>query len=317
MKSLFALVLALLLPLAAWAQAYPAKPIRLIIGYTPGGAADVIARLVGEALSRELGQPITVDNKPGAGSTLASDILWRAPADGYTLGLATGTLYGIDQHLYKVKYQPTDFTPISRLTISPLILAVNKDLPVKSLRELVAYARANPGKLNYSSSGIGGSPHIGGLSFEKAVGSAMTHIPFKGGAPALQAVAQGDVHLSFGTASSVLPIGQQGLVRMLGVSTPGKSAVAPDLAPISEVLPGFDISFWFGLFGPAKLPKDVTDRLYAATVKVLAQPELKARLLVGGNETAPSASPIEFNDWAAGNGRAVLERVQQAGVKAE
>src|SRR5690606_1341486 len=151
---------------------------------------------VGEALSRELGQPVNVDNKPGAGSTLASDLLARAPADGYTLGLASGTLYGVDEHLYKVKYTPGDFTPITRLTISPLILAVNKDLGAKSVSELLANARANPGKLNYSSSGIGGSPHIAGLTFEKLAGTSMTHIPFKGGAPALQSVASGNVELS-------------------------------------------------------------------------------------------------------------------------
>lgn len=298
--------------------AYPNKPIRLVIGYTPGGAADVIARLVGDALSRQLGQPVNVDNKPGAGSTLGSEIVARAPADGYTLVLATATLYGIDQQLYKVKYTPAEFTPITRFTISPLVLAVSKDMPVKNVQELVAHAKANPGKLNYASSGIGGSPHIAGLSFEKAVGTKMTHIPFKGGAPALQSVAAGDVQLSFGTASSVLPLGQQGMVRMLGVTTAQRSSIAPDLPTVAESgLPGFEFTFWFGLFGPANLPKDVVDKLFAASTKVLADPELKAKLLIGGNEVAASKSPAEFHEWAAANGRAVLERVEQAGVKLE
>ena len=318
MKRFFAVITALALPVAAVAQAYPNKPIRLIIGYTPGGAADVIARIVGDAMGRQLGQPLNVDNKPGAGSTLASELLARAPNDGYTLGLATGTLYGIDQQLYKVKYTPADFTPITRFTISPLILAVNKDLGVRNVKELVAYAKAHEGKMNYSSSGIAGSPHMGALTFEKAIGSKMTHIPFKGGAPALQAVASGDVQLSFGTASSVLPIGQQGLVRMLAVSTAERSAIAPELPTIAESgLPGFEFSFWFGLFGPANLPKDVVDRLYAAAVKVLADPDVKAKLLAGGNEAAPSKSPAEFHSWATSDGKKVLERVQQAGVKLE
>jgi len=319
-RSLLLAVLVLAWPVApAVAQtAYPNKPIRLVIGYTPGGAADVIARVVGDAMSRQLGQPINVDNKPGAGSTLGSDILARAPADGYTLGLATATLYGIDQQLYKVKYTPAEFTPITRFTISPLVLAVSKDMPAKTVQELVAYAKANPGKLNYASSGIGGSPHIAGLSFEKAVGTKMTHIPFKGGAPALQSVAAGDVQLSFGTASSVLPLGQQGLVRMLGVTTAQRSAVAPDLPTVAESgLPGFEFTFWFGLFGPASLPKDVLDKLFAAATKVLADPEVKAKLLAAGNEVSPSRSPAEFHEWASAGGRAGRERVEQAGVKLE
>lgn len=302
----------------ALAQSYPLKPIRLIIGYTPAGAADTIARILGDAMSKELGQPVLVDNKPGAGSTLGSTLLSQAAPDGYTLGLATGTLYGIDQHLYKVKYTPAAFTPITRFTVSPLILAVHKDLGVTGLPALIAAAKAAPGKLNYSSSGIGGSPHIAGLSFERAVGARMAHIPYKGGAPALQAVAAGDVQLSFGTASSVLPLGQQGAVKMLGVTTSQRSEVAPELPTLSEAgLPGFDFTFWFGLFGPAGLPKDVGDRLFAAATKALADPQVRAKLLATGNEAAPSRSPAEFNAWATANGREALERIVQAGVKVD
>ena len=302
----------------AWAQAYPNKPIRLIVGYTPAGAADFIARIVGEAMSKQLGQSIVVDNKAGAGSTLASNLLAQAPADGYTLGLATGTLYGIDQHLYKVKYTPANFTPITRFTISPLILGVNKDLGINTTRELIAHVKANPGKLNYSSSGIGGSPHMGGLSFEKAIGGKMAHIPYKGGAPALQAVVAGEVQLSFGTAASVLPLGQAGNVKMLGVTTLQRSAIAPDLPTLSESgLPGFDFNFWFGLFGPANLPKEVQDRLFAAATQVLNDPQVRARLLGSGNEAAPSKSPAEFHEWATANGKAVLERAEAAGIKVE
>jgi tripartite-type tricarboxylate transporter receptor subunit TctC len=302
----------------ACAQAWPNKPIRLVVGYTPAGAGDVIARIVGDAISRQLGQTVTVDNKPGAGSTLASEIIARAPPDGYTLGLGTSTIYGVDQHLYKVKYKAADFTPITRLTVSPLILAINKDLGPKTVPELIAYMRANPGKLNYASSGIGGSPHLGGLALERMAGGRMVHVPFKGGAPALQSVASGDVQLSFGTAPSVLPMGQQGLVRMLAVSTAQRSAVAPELPTIAEAgLPGFDFTFWFGLFGPAGLPKDITDRVYAVTAKALADPQIKARLLIGGNEAAPSRSPAEFAESAVADGRLTLERVVQAGIKLE
>jgi tripartite-type tricarboxylate transporter receptor subunit TctC len=319
MKYIACVLLAIVTALCptAWAQqAYPSRPIRLLVGYTPAGAADFIARIVGDAMSKQLGQTVVVDNKPGAGSTLASNLLSQAPADGYTLGLATGTLYGIDQQLYKVKYTPANFTPITRFTISPLILAVNKDLGVTSVKDLVARVKANPGKLNYSSSGIGGSPHVAALTFEKAVGAGMAHIPYKGGAPALQAVVAGDVQLSFGTAASVLPLGQQGVVRMLGVTTTQRSAVAPDLLTVTESgLPGFEFTFWFGLFAPAGLPKDIADKLFAVATQVLADPQVKAKLLGSGNEVAVSRSPTEFHEWASANGRAMLERVEQAGVK--
>jgi tripartite-type tricarboxylate transporter receptor subunit TctC len=163
-----------------------------------------------------------------------------------------------------------------------LILAVNKDLGPRTVAELMAYAKANPGKLNYSHSGVGQTPHLAGIGFEKAVGVPITHIPYKGGAPALQAVAAGDVQLSFGTAASVLPLGRQGLVRMLGMSSLQRSSVAPDLLTLAEQgLPGFEYDFWFGLFGPAKLPPDVMDRLFAATTKAINDPEFKAKLLLG------------------------------------
>jgi tripartite-type tricarboxylate transporter receptor subunit TctC len=300
---------------SALAQSYPTKPIRVIVGYTPGGAADTIARIVTDAMGRQLGATFTIDNKPGAGSTLGSELLARAPADGYTLGLASGTLYGIDQHLYKVKYTPADFTPITRFAISPLILAVNKDLPVRTVGELVAYVKANPGKINYASSGIGGTPHLAALTFEKAIGGQLTHIPYKGGGPAVQAVAQGDVHFSFGTASSVLPLGQQGLVRMLGVSSAQRSPVAPDLPTLSDTgLPGFEFTFWFGLFGPAKLPPDVVDKLFAAATKVLADPDVKTKLLAGGNDAVPSKTPAQFHEAATREGAAQRERAVAAGV---
>ena len=300
------------------AQGYPNKPIRLVVGYTPGGAADVIARILGEAMGRHLGQTLQVDNKPGAGSTLGSDIVARAPADGYTLLLATATLYGIDQQLYKVKYGAADFTPITLAATSPLILAVNKNLGPRNVAELIAYAKANPGKLNYAHSGIGGTPQLAGIGFEKAVGVPMVHVPYKGGAPALQAVVAGDVQLSFGTAASVLPLGQQGQVRMLGVSSLQRSRIAPELPTLVEQgLPGFDYGFWFGLFGPAKLPPEVLDKVYAAATKALNEPDVRARLLAGGNEAQPSPSPTEFGEWAKVSGKQSLERVVQAGVKVE
>lgn len=317
-RRLATLAAAIIFSATAHAQAYPHRPIRLLVGYSPAGAADFIARIVGDAMARRLGQSVLVDNKPGAGSTLASNLLASAPADGYTLGLATGTLFGIDQFLYKVRYKPADFTPVARLTVSPLVLAVNRKLDIKNVADLAGFAKAHPGKLNYSSSGIGGSPHMAALIFEKAVGSTMVHVPYKGGAPALQAVAAGDVDLSFGTAASVLPLGQAGSIRMLGVSTAQRSAVAPELPTIAESgAPGFDFTFWFGLFGPANLPKDVQQKLFEVVTEVLNDPEVKAKLLNTGNEAAPMKSSNEFLQWATNNGKFVLDRAEAAGVKIE
>ncbi|KAA0910436.1 tripartite tricarboxylate transporter substrate binding protein [Pusillimonas sp. ANT_WB101] len=297
---------------------YPNRPIRLLVGYSPSGAADLIARVFGEALSRNLKQTVIVENRPGAGSTLASRALARSDADGYTLGLATATLFGIDQYLYKVDYTPADFTPLMRLTVSPLILAVNNDINVSTVPELMEKAKKNPGTLNFSSSGIGGSPHVAGSMFEKSVGVPMTHVPYKGGAPALQAVAAGTVQFSFGTASSVLPLVHSGKIRALGVSSSEVSAVAPDLKPLANLgLPGFDYTFWFGLFGPADLPESVQTKLLDATHKTLNDPKVKASLLASGNEVSPFATQAEFKDWAEEYGEFVLERVKEAGIKVQ
>ncbi len=303
-------------PPALAADDYPNRPIRVLVGYTPAGAADYVARIFGEALSKQLGQTIVVDNKPGAGSTLASTALAGAPPDGYTLALATATLYGIDQRLYKARYKGEDFTPITRLTVSPLILAVNRNLGVADVKALVAKAKADAGGFNYSSSGIGGSPHVAGLQFEKATGVRMTHVPYKGGAPALQAVAAGEVQMSFGTAASVLPMGTQGVVKMIGVTTPKPSDVAPGLPSLAETgLPGFNFTFWFGLYGPAGLPPEIRDKIFAATRKVMADPQIRAKLAANGSEVSLSESPAEFGAWASADGRNALERIVQAGVK--
>ena len=300
----------------AQAKPWPSSQIRMLIGYSPGGAADIIARIYADATGKHLGQNIVVDNRPGAGSTLASQLIVSAAPDGYTIGLGTAAIYGIDQYLYKVKYTPADLTPITQLTTAPLILAVNKNLGVSTIAEFVAYAKANPGKLNYSSSGTGGSPHTMGSLFEKAVGVDMTHVPFKGGAPALFAVAQGDVHFSFGTAPSVLPMGRKGLVRMLGVSSEKRSAIAPDLPTLIEGgLPGLSDSFWFGLFAPANLPKDIADKLYAAAIKASLDPQVRERLLTSGNEVATSASSAAFHSFAVLDGKLSKERIEAAKIR--
>lgn len=300
---------------AVGASEYPDRPIRLVVGYAPGGAADVLARVVADGLSKELGETVTVENRPGAGSTIAASTVARAAPDGYTLGLGTANMYGVDQYLYKAPYTPANFTPITQLTSAPLILAVNNELGVKTVADLAALAKANPGKLNYASSGIGGSPHVAGLMFEKAVGVATEHVPFKGGAPAMTSMIAGDVHFSFGTAASVLPLGKEGRITMLGVSSLEQSPIAPELPTLAESgLPGFEYSFWFGLMGPADLPQPIVEKLYAASKQVLEDPAIQAKFILDGSVATLSASPAAFAEFAQQSGKDALERVEQSGV---
>lgn len=320
MKRRTTVLLACVLTMTLWGgQAvadYPDRPIKLLVGYTPGGAADSVARIFSAALSEKLGQPIVIENRPGAGSTIASAAIAKAPPDGYTLGMASGTLYGVDEYIYNVSYKPEDFTPIMRLSMSPLILAVGPNSDINTFADFLEKARKNPGKMFYSTSGIGGTPHSASLALENAIGTQFTSVPYKGGNPALMAVASGDVDFSFGTAASVLPLGQGGKVKMLAVSSLKESPLAPGVKPVSEQgLPGFDFFFWFGLFGPAGLPNDIRDKLAKASKEVLESPEVKERMIKAGNEAAPMESPEAFEKWARENGAFVLERLKKTGLK--
>ncbi len=318
MKKRFMAILAagLVFSSVATATSYPQRPIKLIIGYSPGGAADAVARIYSAALADKLGQPVMVENRPGAGSTIASAAIAKAEPDGYTLGMASGTLYGIDKYVYNVSYTPDDFTPIMRLSMSPLILAVGPGSDVNTFKEFFDKARANPGKMFYSSSGIGGSPQTAALILENAIGTRFTHVPYKGGNPALLAVAAGDVDFSFGTAASVLPLGLGGKVKMLGVSSAQPSKIAPGVPTIAEQgLPGFEFTFWFGLFGPAGLPVEIRDKVAKASMEILNEPGIQERMVKAGNDAAPMASPEVFEQWARQNGAFALERLESTGAK--
>lgn len=301
----------------ALAQGYPSRPITLVVGFPPGGGADAVARIVTDKLGKVLGQPVVVDNKPGAGTTLASDIVARAPADGYTLLLGSANLYGSDQLLYKsAKYDGVkDFTPISRWSVSPMLLAVRHGFPEQSVQGLIDLARKTPGKLTYSSSGTGVITHLAGLSFTQATAIDMLHVPYKGGAPSLQAVGAGDVDMTFGSPPSVLPLAQANKLRMLAVTTAERSPLFPDLPGMRESgVKDYDFTLWFGLFGPAGLPADVSKKLFDASVQVLGDPEVKARLEKQGNLAVPSASQQEFKDWALKEGKASKALTERSGA---
>lgn len=302
---------------AVVAQSYPSKPVRMILGYPPGGGADGVARQIVDTFGRYLGQPVIVEYMPGAGTTLASGYVAKAAPDGYTIYMNSSGIYGSDKVLYKktVRYEAKDFTPITRWTIAPMILTVSSATGIRSTQDLISRGKAEPGKLTYSSSGNGSPPHLAGMYFESQAGLQMLHVPFKGGAPALQAVAAGDVQLSMGTPPSVMPLTQTGRLTALAVTSNQRSPMFPNLPAVSEAgVKDFDFTFWIGLFGPAGLPADVVAKLFDASVKTLSDPEVKARLAQGGNEASPSASPSEFATWAAADGKKTADLILKAGI---
>ena len=302
---------------AALAQEYPGKPIALVIGFPPGGGADGVARLMTEKMSKLLGQPVIMDYRPGAGTTIASTYVSRAAPDGYTIYMGSAGIYGADHVLYKgIKYEAKDFTPIARWTRSPMLLAVNTASGIKTTQDLLARAKSEPDKIRYASSGNGVAPHLAGRLFELQSGAKMMHVPFKGGAPAVQAVASGDVDITFGTPPSILPIAQTGRITPIAVTTAQRSPLFPDLPAISEAgLKDYDYSFWFGLYGPAGLPKEIVNKLSDASIKALNDPEIKTKLAQSGNEAFPSSSPTEFTQWAQAEGKRSKELMEKSGAK--
>lgn len=302
---------------AAMAQdAYPTRPITLVSGYTTGGSSDAVARIYGEALGKELGQQVIVLNKPGAGTTIAAESVARAPADGYTLYLGSASLMGGDKALYKaVKYEPKDFIPITRVSVSPLLLSVNKDAGIASVADLVAKAKQNPGKYNFSSGGAGSILHIAGMQFSKLAKIELTHVPYRGGGPSVVALAAGEVHLSFSTAASVKPMIDAGKVVGLAVTTAKPFRLLPDYPTIADSgVPGYDIANWYGVFAPANTPEAVIKRLYTASIKVLNDPDVRQKLALRGEDAVPSASMEEFKEFALREGQLSAALVKQSGA---
>jgi tripartite-type tricarboxylate transporter receptor subunit TctC len=298
---------------------YPNKPIRLVIGFAPGGAADSVARAMSEAFGKALGQPVLVDNKPGNGSSIAADIVAKSPADGYTLLIASPSSISVNPALNpKLSYTPADLVPVSKMTTSPLVLAVNPATGIHSVPELIAAAHKDPGKLNYSTSGNGSAPHLGAALFSQLTGAQMTHVPYRGGAPAIQSVMAGDTQLTFGTSPSVLPQASTGRLRALAVSTRERSPLVPDLPGMREAgLPEYNLEFWYGMFVPVGTPPAIIRKVYDATVAAMAQPAVKAALAREGTDVSVSASPEQFAAFLAEDGKFWVNLVKAAKVKIE
>ena len=305
---------------AAIAQgAYPNKPIRLVIGFAPGGAADYVARAMNEAFSKALGQPVIIDNKPGNGSSIAAEIVAKAPADGYTVLIASPSSISVNPALNpKLGYTPSELAPVTKITTSPLVLAVNPATSIRSVADLIAAAKKDPGKLNYSSSGNGSAPHLGAALFTQITGAQMTHIPYRGGALAVQSVIAGDTQVTFGTSPSVLPQASAGRLRAIAVSTRERSPLVPDLPGMREAgLPDYNLEFWYGVFVPAGTSPAAVRKLFDAATSAMQQAAVKAALEREGTEVSLSASPEQFGEFLKEDSKFWVELVKSAKVKVE
>ena len=302
---------------AAQSAAYPTKPVKLVVGFTPGGAADYVARSLGEPFGRALGQPIVIENRPGAGSSIAADLVSKAAPDGYTVLIASPSSILVNPALStKLGYTAKDLAPITLVSTSPLVIAANPAIGVNSIQDLIARAKKEPGVLNFASAGNGSAPHLGGELFVQLTGAKIKNIPFRGGAPAVQSVIAGDTHIIFGTPPSVLPMIQAGRLRALAVTTRERTPLVPGVPGMAEAgLPEYAIEFWYGLFVPAATPPAIVKKIFDAATTAMQDPSVKAALAREGTEARLSQSPEQFSSFLVEDGKFWVKLVKDAGVK--
>ena len=307
---------AMTVPLSAAAQGFPTKPVRLVVTFPPGGAPDILARLFAD--KAQLGQTVVVENKPGAGGNLGADFVAKAPADGHTLVMGTVGTHAINGALYaKLPYDMVrDFVPVAHVASAPNLLVVTNSLPVKSVAELVAYMKANPGTLSYGSPGIGTSVHVSGELFQSLTGTKMTHVPYKGRQFAIPDLVGGQIQLMFDNMPSALPMAKEGKIRALAQTTARRSGAAPDVPTVAETVPGFEATTWFAVFAPAGTPREVVARVNAEMKRVFALPDVAERMKTLGLESWIS-SPEELAQFQAAEITKWAKVVKDSGAKAE
>ena len=321
-KSLFVLVFISLGVSSAHSQiktAWPTQAIRIIVTFTPGGAPDILARVLAENWQRKLGVPVLVENRPGYGGIIGADLVAKSDPDGYTLLIGTVGIHAINGTLYeRMPFDPIkDFTPISFLASTPNVLIVNKKLGVSNVHELIELAKTKPNKLTFGSSGIGTSLHMSGELFKEIAGIDIRHIPYKGRAQSLPDLVSGRISMLFDNLSSSLPLIRAGEVQALGVTTLKRSPAAPEIPTLAEQgLPKFEAVSWFSLMAPANLPPTIQRRLNQLTRQALEKPDVKNRLLAGGLEPNP-ASPKDLSKLITAESRKWSRVVQQSGAKVE
>jgi tripartite-type tricarboxylate transporter receptor subunit TctC len=304
----------------AYAQlAYPAKPIRFVVPFPPGGPLDIVARYIGQDLNRAWNQPVLVDNRPGAGGNIGADIVAKAPPDGYTILMGAVSTHAINVTLYsKLPYDPIrDFAPITLVTSVPNVLVVHPSVPARNVKELIALAKARPGQLNFASGSTGSAGHLAGELFKTMAGVDMVHIPYKGAAPAVTDLLGGHVSLMFDNLASALPNIKAARVRALAVTTSRRSPFLPDLPTISESgLRGFDVGTWFGVFAPGGTARDIVMRLNTEIVRILNAPSMKERLAPLGAEAMPD-TPEAFSALVKSEMAKYAKIVRASGAKVD
>ncbi|MBI3068301.1 MAG: tripartite tricarboxylate transporter substrate binding protein [Betaproteobacteria bacterium] len=303
----------------ARAQAYPAKPVRFIVPFAPGGSSDILARAISQKLAEGLGQPVVIDNRGGAGGNIGAEVAAKAAPDGYTVFFSTSGVVNVNPSLYrKLAFDPArDFAPVSIVASLPNMLVVHPSVPARSVKELISLARSRPGALNYASGGSGTSNHLAGELFKTLARVDVTHVPYKGGGPAVVAVLSGEVALLFATMPSALPHVKANRLRALAVTTTKRSHAAPQLPTVAESgLPGFEVAIWVGALVPAGTPKEIIGRLHAEIVRTLKVAEVRGRLLGEGYEPVGNTPEqmaanikTETAKWA--------KVVKSAGIRAE
>ena len=304
---------------AAWADdAFPSRPIKIIVGYAPGGTTDIVARTIAPKLSAHLGQSVVVENRPGAGGNLGAELAARAEPDGYTLQMGTAGNMTVNPSIYaNMKVDPVrDFEPISLIAAVPNIMVVNPSVPAKSVAEFIAWAKERPGKVFFASSGIGNTPHVTGELFNLTTGLSLVHVPYKGSAPALTELIGGQgVHVMFDNMPSAIGHVRSGALRALASTTAKRSAALPDLPTLQEAgLKDFDVRAWFGLFAPAKTPRPIIEKLHAAILAALKDPTTRKNLEAQGAEVVGN-SPEEFGRIVETEGKRWAEVVKAAKIE--
>ena len=303
----------------ACAQTYPAKSVRLVVPFPPGGSLDFAGRLIAQKLTEAWGQSVVVENKPGAGGNIGADLVAKSPADGYTILLGALSTHAVNPSLYaKMPYDPVkDFAPITLIAITPNVLVVNASSPVQNVKEFIAYTKANPGKLAFGSGSNGSAGHLAGELYKVETGSDAVHIPYKGAAPATQALMAGDTQFMFDNLANAMAQVKGGKLRALAVTTAKRSSLAPELPTMAEAgLPGFDISTWYGLFAPAGTPPAIVAKWNADVTRILNAPDVRARFVADGAEPAPD-SPSEFAQFISAEMAKYARIVKASGAKVD
>lgn len=302
----------------ASAQAWPSKPIRIVVNFPPGGAADVIARAVAPGLGEALGQQVVIENRPGAGGNIGADAVAKSPADGYTLLMSSGGTVSINPHIYpKMSYDPVkDLQPVAAAARVLVFLVVRPDLPIKNVNEFVSYARSNPGKLSFGSPGNGSSPHLAAEMFKRDTKTFMVHIPYRGAAPALTDLLGGQLDFMFDPGIGLQHV-RSGKLRLLGIGSPKRSALFPEVPTLDEAgLKGFDADSWFGFYAPAGVPQDVIARLNREINRILQTPAVKDRITGLGGEAA-GMTPAEFGERGRADSQRFGAFIKATGIKGD